>query len=97
MKSRLFFDHIIAPKLIKDHDIDQVLSLQNIIIPHTSVFQSVFVHNALPFSEYRFRLKEDRLLWIYQNIIGKNIFKSIKKADRVIVQTNWMKNTIIES
>ena len=93
---RLFFDHIIAPKLIKDHDIDQVLSLQNIIIPHTSVFQSVFVHKALPISEYRFRLKEDRLLWIYQNIIGKNIFKSIKKADRVIVQTNWMKNTIIE-
>ena len=93
---RLYFDHIIAAKLIKDYDIDQVLSLQNVIIPHTAVYQSVFVHNALPFSEYRFRLKEDKLLWVYQNIIGKNIIKSIKKADRVIVQTNWMKKKFIE-
>ncbi len=93
---RLYFDHIIAAKLIKDYDIDQVLSLQNVIIPHTAVYQSVFVHNALPFSEYRFRLKEDKLLWVYQNIIGKNIIKSIKKADRVIVQTNWMKNKFVE-
>ena len=93
---RLYFDHFIAPKLIKEYDIDQVLSLQNVIIPHTAVYQSVFVHNALPFSEYRFRLKEDKLLWVYQNIIGKNIIKSIKKADYVIVQTNWMKNRLVE-
>ncbi len=93
---RLYFDHFIAPKLIKEYDIDQVLSLQNVIIPHTTVYQSVFVHNALPFSEYRFRLKEDKLLWVYQNIIGKNIIKSIKKADQVIVQTNWMKNKFVE-
>ena len=93
---RLYFDHIIAAKLIKEYDIDQVLSLQNVIIPHTAVYQSVFVHNALPFSEYRFRLKEDKLLWVYQNIIGKNIIKSIKKADHVIVQTNWMKNKFVE-
>lgn len=93
---RLYFDHFIAPKLIKEYDIDQVLSLQNVIIPHTAVYQSVFVHNALPFSEYRFRLKEDKLLWVYQNIIGKNIIKSIKKADQVIVQTNWMKNKFVE-
>lgn len=93
---RLYFDHIIATKLIKEYDIDQVLSLQNVIIPHTTVYQSVFVHNALPFSEYRFRLKEDKLLWVYQNIIGKNVIKSIKKADHVIIQTNWMKNRLVE-
>lgn len=93
---RLYFDHIIAAKLIKEYDIDRVLSLQNVIISHTAVYQSVFVHNALPFSEYRFRLKEDKLLWVYQNIIGKNIIRSIKKADHVIVQTNWMKKKIIE-
>lgn len=93
---RLYFDHVIAAKLIKEYNIDQVLSLQNVIIPHTAVYQSVFVHNALPFSDYRFRLKEDTLLWVYQNIIGKNIIKSIKKADCVIVQTNWMKNKFVE-
>lgn len=93
---RIYFDHIIAPKLIKEYEVDKVLSLQNIVIPNTKVYQSVFVHNALPFSEYRFSLKENRLLWVYQNIIGKNIMKSIKRADHVIVQTNWMKKKCVE-
>lgn len=93
---RLYFDHFIAPKLIKNYKIDKVLSLQNIIIPHTKAYQSVFVHNALPFSGYRFSFKEDKLLWVYQNIIGKNIMKSIKKSEHVIVQTDWMKNKFVE-
>lgn len=93
---RLYFDHFIAPNLIKKYKVDKVLSLQNITIPHTRVYQSVFVHNALPFSEYRFSFKEDKLLWVYQNIIGKSIMNSIKKADHVIVQTDWMKKNSIE-
>jgi len=93
---RLFFDHIIAPKLIKKFNGDKVLSLQNIIVPHINVNQTVYVHNALPFVEYRFSLVENRLLWIYQNILSKSIYKSIRKADKVIVQTNWMKRTCIE-
>lgn len=93
---RLYFDHFIAPKLIREYEVDKVLSLQNITIPHTKVYQSILVHNALPFSEYRFSLKEDKLLWVYQNIIGKNILKSIKRAELVIVQTDWMKKKIVE-
>lgn len=93
---RIYFDRFIAPKLIKEYGVDQILSLQNMIIPHAKVYQSVFVHNALPFSEYRFKFKEDKLLWVYQNIIGKGIIKSIKKADHVIVQTNWMKKKCVE-
>jgi len=93
---RLYFDHLIAPRLIKKHQVDKILSLQNISIPHTKVYQSVFVHNALPFSEYKFSFNENKLLWIYQNIIGKKIIDSIKKADHVIVQTNWMKKQCVE-
>ena len=93
---RLYFDHFIAPRLIKEYEIDQVLSLQNITIPRTKVYQSVFVHNALPFSEHRFSFVENRLLWVYQNIIGKNIMRSITKADHVIVQTRWMKKKCVE-
>lgn len=92
---RFLFDHLIAPKLIKKYKIEKVLSLQNIIIPHTKVYQSVFVQNALPFSEHRFSFTENALLWVYQNIIGEKIKKSIKKADSVIVQTNWMKKIIV--
>ena len=93
---RIYFDHFIAPKLIRKYKVDKVLSLQNIIIPHTRADQSVFVHNALPFSEYRFSFNKNRLLWVYQNVIGKNIMKSVKKANHVFVQTNWMKKKCIE-
>ncbi|MGN9160344.1 glycosyltransferase [Clostridium sulfidigenes] len=93
---RIYFDNFIAPKIIKTHDVDEVLSLQNVIIPHTKVKQKVYVHNSLPFAEYRFKFLENKLLWVYQNIISKSIFKSIKKANKVIVQTKWMKRACIE-
>jgi len=93
---RLYFDHFIAAKLIKKYRIDKVLSLQNIIVPHTRVPQTVYVHQSIPFVNYKFSIKEDKLLWVYQNIIGRSIIKSIKKAEKVIVQTNWMKAACIE-
>lgn len=93
---RLFFDNFIAPRLIKKYKIEKVLSLQNILIPHTKAYQSVFIHNALPFSEHRFSFTENRYLWVYQNIIGRKIKKSVLKANHVIVQTNWMKKRFID-
>ena len=93
---RLFFDHVIAPKLIQEYAVDGVLSLQNVIVPHIKNRQTVYVHNSLPFAEYRFSLLENKLLWTYQNILSKSIFKSIKKADKVIVQTQWMKKACVE-
>lgn len=93
---RLFFDNIFAPNLIRKYSIDKILSLQNVIIPNTKIFQTVYIHNSLPFSEYRFSFFENRLLWIYQNILSKGIFKSIRKANKVIVQTEWMKKAVIE-
>lgn len=92
---RLYFDYFIASRLIIKYKVDEVLSLQNIMIPRVKVPQSVFVHNALPFADYRFSIFDDRLLWVYQNVLSRAIFRSIKKADRVIVQTNWMKEQCI--
>jgi glycosyltransferase involved in cell wall biosynthesis len=93
---RLYFDNIIAPKLVKKYNIDKIFSLQNIIIPRTNVDQILYVHQSLPFVEYKFSIIEDLKLWIYQNIIGKKIYKSIKKANKVIVQTEWMKDASIK-
>ena len=55
----------------------------------------MYVHNALPFCEHKFSFKEDKLLWVYQSIIGKLIKNSIKKANKVIVQNEWMKDEIV--
>lgn len=93
---RLYFDNVIAPKLVREYHIDEVLSLQNICVPHIKVRQTLYVHNAIPFSKYKFSFLRQPKLWVYKNLIGLQIFKSIKAADRVIVQTHWMKEKCIE-
>jgi glycosyltransferase involved in cell wall biosynthesis len=93
---RLFFDWFVAPRLVKKYEIDEVLSLQNLTVPRVLQPQTVYLHQSLPFSEYRFSFFAEPLLWTYQNIIGRMILRSIKKADAVIVQTKWMKTACME-
>ena len=93
---RILFDNFGAKKYIKQYKIDKVLSLQNNVLPCFKGEQTVYVHNALPFCEYRFSFKEDKFLWVYQNLIGFLIKRSIAKANHVIVQTEWMKKEILK-
>ena len=92
--SRLKFDYLQAVKYMQKYKIDEIVSLQNIIVPRFKGRQTVYEHNALPFAEHRFSFREDRLMWVYQNIIGRMMIHSIKKANHVIVQTEWMKREI---
>ena len=93
---RLFFDYFVAPKIIRQKKADKVLSLQNILAPRIKRDQVLFLHNALPFVDYRISIKNSIVLWAYQNIIARFIYSSVKKADKVIVQTHWMKDACIE-
>jgi glycosyltransferase involved in cell wall biosynthesis len=93
---RLYFDYVVAPKLVKKYEIDEILSLQNVIIPCVQVKQTLYLHQPLPFVEKKYRITENFKFWVYQNIISEMIFSSIKKADKVIVQTNWIKNACIK-
>lgn len=94
---RLYFDYLIAHKLVKRYNVDKILSLQNLIIPRVKgVKQYLYVHQSLPFVDYRFKFKDNKKLWVYQNIIGKGILNSIRKADHIIVQTEWMKELCAE-
>ena len=69
MLHRLYFDHFVAHKLVKKYKADRVLSLQNIELPHTNVPQTVYEHNALPFSEYKFKPWEAFRPWYSQQIL----------------------------
>ncbi len=91
---RVCFDLFGVKKIIKKYKIDEVLSLQNVIVPFCKLKQTVYEHNAIPFCEYKFRFFENKKMWIYQNVIGKLMINSIRKADAVIVQTEWMKQAI---
>ncbi len=93
---RLFFVMFTAKKLIKKYNPDKVISLQNTIVNAKGKYQELYLHQSLPFCEKRFSLFQSKTVWLYQNIISKLIFYSLKKADSVIVQTNWMKKSIIQ-
>ena len=92
---RMYFDQVLAHKLVKKYHADKVLSLQNIELPHAGVPQMVYEHNALPFSEYKFRPQEAFRPWYSQQILGRMMKRSIRRAEQVLVQTNWMKEEII--
>lgn len=91
----MYFDQVLAHKLVKKYHADKVLSLQNIELPHAGVPQIVYEHNALPFSEYKFRPQEAFRPWYSQQILGRMMKKSIRRAEQVLVQTNWMKEEIV--
>ena len=92
---RLYFDYFVAHRIIKKYEVDEILSLQNIILPNISIKQTLYLHQSLPFAEKRYSITESYKLWIYQNVISQMIFKSIRNADQVIVQTYWMKEACI--
>ncbi len=88
---RVLFDYLVAPKLIKKYKIDKVFSLQNMVIPYKKIPQVVYLHNSIPFIEYHISWKESKVLWIYQNILGNFMKRSLKRAEKTIVQAEWMK------
>lgn len=98
--NRLKFDLFTGKKYIKKLQADIVISLQNTIINGLDCPQILYVQQSIPFQtdkKFSFFKKEEQKLAVYQYIIGKLIKQSIKKADHVIVQANWMKNAVIQS
>lgn len=93
---RLYFDYFVAPKLVKKFDIDEVFSLDNTTVARTKIPQVVYIHQAIPFVDINFDIVNETKYWLYQKIIGRRIIKSIYKAKSIIVQTNWMKNAIVD-
>lgn len=93
---RLFFDFFVAHRIVDAHNPDEILSLQNMLIRRTGVRQTVYLHQSLPFAKKRYGFVEDPKYWVYQNIVGPMIYRSIAKADTVIVQTNWMKKACLD-
>lgn len=89
---RLFFDLCIIPRIIKKLGIDCIISLQNIPV-HTKKPQIVYVHQSIPFTDYRFSFRSDKSLWFIQNILKISICRGIKNANKVIVQSEWMKDS----
>lgn len=95
---KLWFDFVSGKKFIETLEPDIVFSLQNIITFGLKCLQIVYVHQPLPFQsikKYSLLKKNERHYAVYQYLIGWIIKKSIKKANLTIVQTNWMKESVL--
>jgi glycosyltransferase involved in cell wall biosynthesis len=88
---RVYFDLFLAPKIVKKYKVDRVITYQNMTIPFIEVPQTLYLQQPLPFIDKRFKLSESKKLWLYQNVICKFVVRSLKKASKIIVQTQWMK------
>lgn len=94
---RYYFDNVTTRGLLKEYKPDKVFSLQNKGIPFYKKEQLVYLHLAFILTDYKFELKRDgKKLWLYQNVVGKSIFNSLRKVDKTIVQTQWMKEALVE-
>lgn len=91
---RIIFDYFVSPCLVRRYGADKIISFQNVTVPYTKVTQVLYMHNSIPFIDIKFKLRSQSFLWIYQNVIGRRIIQSIRKADRTIVQTEWVKRAI---
>lgn len=92
---RLWFEIFCVNRLVSRNKISRVFSLENLILCNPKCEQWVYLHQSLPFAEYRFGLWENPLLWTYQNIFVSLIGASLKRANRVIVQVQWVKAAIV--
>lgn len=92
---RLYFEMATTRKLLRNYSPDKVFSLQNKGISYFKKEQYVYLHLPFILTEHRFTIKDDgKKLWLYQNIISKNIFSSLRKVNCTIVQTQWMKDAL---
>ncbi len=96
---KFFFDLFTGRKFIDSLEPDVVFSLQNIITFGVKAPQCTYIHQSLPYTKmknFSFFKSEERVSAVYQKLIGQLIHLSAKKADKVIVQSRWMKEAVIE-
>jgi glycosyltransferase involved in cell wall biosynthesis len=97
--NRLKFDLYKGKSFISSLHPDIVFSLQNTITFGMNCPQVVYMHQSIPFQNtknFSFFQREERMLAVYQHLIGKVIKESIKRADKTIVQTEWIKEAVIK-
>ncbi|MCR5106635.1 MAG: glycosyltransferase [Lachnospiraceae bacterium] len=96
---RLKFDYLYGRKRIEELSPDVYFSLQNTLIRGLKCRKVVYVHQPLGFQNekvFSFLKKEEREYAIYQHLISKLTYSSIKNADLTIVQTEWMLKEVIK-
>lgn len=94
---RFLFDNITTRKILIENKPEIVFSLQNKGIYFYKGVQFVYLHLPFVLTDYKVNIRRDgKKLWAYKNILSKMIFRSLRKVDKTIVQTQWMKDGLVD-
>lgn len=96
--NRIEYELFETNKIIKEEKPDVIFSMQNLALLWTKIPQVIYFHQSLPyngFMKYSIFKKSERFLAVYLFIL-KHLFKfSFKRAKKIIVQTKWLKDAIV--
>lgn len=95
---RIWLDLHRGKKIIEEIEPDLVFSLQNTKIRGLKVPQILYVHQPVPFQNsynFSFIRKGEFKTAVIQYFLGTIIKDSIRHADKIIVQTKWMKEAVV--
>lgn len=94
---KVIFDFFTGRKFINALNPDVVFSMQNIMTFGVKAPQIVYLHQSIPFQNVKkfsfFKSRERKIAFI-QYFIGAIIKLTVKKCQKVIVQTKWMKEAV---
>lgn len=79
---------------------DLIISLQNTAVLFGKVKQIIYLHQPLIYakeSSWSILKKDERKMWFYRYIYKVWVKSSIKKDHYIVVQTEWMKESVIKS
>lgn len=90
---RFVFEHRKLSGVVSRIKPDRVLSLQNMMMPKAKCPQTVYLHQSLQFAPVKFSFlkKEERSCAFRQRVICRLMKPSLRRADDIIVQTEWMR------
>jgi len=92
---RILWEMFAVPFLISRKEIDIVISLQNTAMFITRKPVVLYVHQSLPFTEEKVKLPLRKMFKI--TFLRFFIGKSARRSEKVIVQTEWMKNALVRT
>jgi len=97
--TRLAFEVLGAKRFLHQEDPDLVISLQNTLPRGIRCRQVLYLHQPIPFQSSRrfsFFKRAEAPLAVYQHLISRLIFGSVRRADVTVVQTRWMRDAVLE-
>lgn len=105
MKAKLYKDRIIWDLFgMKKWSINKgiypnlIISLQNTAVRFDNINQIIYLHQPLPYSKesnWNPLKSDERKMWFYKYLYKIWIDLSIKKYHKIVVQTKWMKEALI--